>query len=358
MPEPKVKPALILGSGFHRHVLGDQADTERCTSPLCSWDSLLAKLAGHAGIESTCEVMPQTLRWEVLLNRAICKQREGNAHGQGTEHAPQQANEVEGTLRGYVKEIIQQEAREYPASARSSVPLDECWGSIISLNFDAAWMEAHGVKAYLTNSPRKPKPSAVRKQRLHCYKPLPSGKGQRQRRVWFPNGSADWKNTICLGLHDYGSAPHSIRCAFNALKKWERETPDPNETPDSKFQPIVNAMQHRDQTTARCPNQTNELAPLETWVADFLYRPLVFAGVGLSFKETGLWWLLVQRARNVARTSNPRKPAYVLVSGAEEVQRLQHAEPLGIRPIRCDTWHSGWEKVLQCGRKLAAGVAA
>ena len=32
-----------------------------------------------------------------------------------------------------------------------------------------------------------------------------------------------------------------------------------------------------------------------TWVADFLYRPLVIAGVVMSDQESGLWSLLAQR---------------------------------------------------------------
>lgn len=59
-----------------------------------------------------------------------------------------------------------------------------------------------------------------------------------------------------------------------------------------------------------------------------MFRALVFLGVGLSEQETGLWWLLAQRARNMFRlSSTERTPAFVLVH-ADDARRNcweQHA---------------------------------
>jgi len=81
------------------------------------------------------------------------------------------------------------------------------------------------------------------------------------------------------------------------------------------------------------------------WVTPFMLRPLLILGVGLSSEEQGLWWILGQRARNLAKVSN--KPPVRILLNMDLMERTERhfwaAEPLGIRPLWCTDWTEGWE---------------
>lgn len=82
-----------------------------------------------------------------------------------------------------------------------------------------------------------------------------------------------------------------------------------------------------------------------SWVAEVLYRPLYFAGLGLSESESGLWWLLVQRARLLAKLDRNRRPrAFILLNRQQDKDRhaFWRSEPCGIEPLWCDDWDAGW----------------
>ena len=82
-----------------------------------------------------------------------------------------------------------------------------------------------------------------------------------------------------------------------------------------------------------------KLYPPLTWVADFIYRPLFFAGVGLSQDELGMWWLLNQRQRNFARLSHDHvPPVYVLVHASDPRMSFWQSRPFGIEPVVCEHW--------------------
>ena len=88
-----------------------------------------------------------------------------------------------------------------------------------------------------------------------------------------------------------------------------------------------------------------------TWVTEMLYRPVCFAGVGLSDAEFGLWWLMVQRARNLARVSPAhRPPVAILVKDDDARLNFWRTQPCGIKPLICATWDEGWEAVQAWGR--------
>jgi hypothetical protein len=153
-----------------------------------------------------------------------------------------------------------------------------------------------------------------------------------------------------MGLHDYGAAANAIQVAFSHLKKWERE--------------ICVSSRLENQLAACTPALRNAIEgvnnlsafmgepPLPlTWVADFLYRPLVFAGVGMSDQESGLWWLLAQRARDLARTGAPSN-AFILVD-TNDRPAFWRNKPFGLEPIVCSNWDDGWEQVLFKAGELA-----
>ena len=98
-----------------------------------------------------------------------------------------------------------------------------------------------------------------------------------------------------------------------------------------------------------------------TWVAEFLYRPLVFAGVGLTDQESGLWWLLAQRARNLARVRIPASGSVRILMrranggrGDSDREAFWATRPFGIEPVYCDDWDEGWDRIMEMTEKYFA----
>ncbi|WP_200247821.1 hypothetical protein [Lamprobacter modestohalophilus] len=149
-------------------------------------------------------------------------------------------------------------------------------------------------------------------------------------------------------MHDDGSAPASIRSTFNRLKAWERRSLDAID-PRSPvgFSAIVAALRA---ASEQVPNLSAWLGkppmPL-TWIAEFLYRPLYFAGVGLSDQESGLWWLLAQRARNHARVGEAANALVCILLGRDNRPAFWRTRAFGIEPVLCDDWDAGWARLLE-----------
>ena len=325
-----LKPALVLGSGFHRYVLGN--DTER--NPICSWHSLIDAVSERLDVRRPPPAMPPTLRWETMINAAV---RDGfqNRHGQRLATKDKKPSQVEAEARRIVSIVLGETEENYPAGQKSNLPADSRWGCVISLNFDVAWLVSAGLDSSLgpLNAPPSKALTKAEQDRLgRSVEPL-AGK---HARVCFPNGTTLAPNTIRMGLHDYGNAPAGMQHGFSRLKMWESALVGISGARSrTAFQPLASALQ-----AASCGAFDTLDIPM-TWVAEFLYRPLVFFGVGLSEQEIGLWWLLAQRRRNLARVSeSPGVSAQILLRSGDRAD-FWNERPFGVQPIWCTDWESG-----------------
>lgn len=347
-----LKPALTLGSGFHRHVFGDTANS--AVRPLYNWHYLIGQVAASMQVAIPDTVMSTVQRWNTLVLRAA---QEGFRDHAGRRCAPllRQAHFIEKEARRCVAAVLNEAAAQYPQSSRARMPLADCWGAVIYLNFDGAWLP-ESSKLKPRGFEAKNFPITIinhrEKRRLTASVLIPCVDGGAHRRVWFPNGTCAAHETIRMGLHDYGVAAHAvIHGAFSHLKRWEREQSVSGKSPGEQLAACTAALRHASEGV----NDLSELLgvrPLPlTWVADFLYRPLIFAGVGMSDQETGLWWLLAQRARNFARAGAPSN-AFILLD-AYDRPAFWRTRPFGLVPIVCSNWDEGWEKVLTKATELA-----
>jgi hypothetical protein len=350
-----LRPALVLGSGFHRHVFGDGGPSSART--LYDWDHLVSEVSAAMQVAAPSQAMPPVQRWETLLLRAA---REGFRDFKGHWHAPTTtpAYAIEAMARRHVVGVINKASENYPLSARARIPLLPQWGAVISLNFDVAWLGAAGnqrarpARNGTTVSQLLTTHITSRERRRLCERinvvnsSDDSPNTDVQQRVWFPNGNVNDPKSIRMGLHDYGAAPFAIQNAFALLKQWERTSlgTDAGAGPDENFAAIAQALEQPAHAGADKPDTSPLPLPL-TWVADFLYRPLFFAGVGLSVQESGLWWLLAQRARNLAKIGEPAK-TYILVDAASDKMPFWRSRPFGVEAIACGDWDEGWERIL------------
>jgi hypothetical protein len=324
-----LKPCLVIGSGFHRWVLG------KSSTPLTDWHTLIDETASKMRVAVPSRLMPPLLRWEKLIQLAT---KEGYLYGSGQTWVEENQNQpfkVESDAKKVVCAILDEKMGEYPSrSVRSKFPLNETWGSVISLNFDHCWMGALGFGFSEPDKPDNYKAMSHSEfSRLHL-RMFPLNKPDS--RIWFPNGVTKKPVTIRMGLHDYGAKPQSIKQVFRKLKAFERTTYKKSGGNDW--------FKYREELEAA---MNSDALPVATWVSDFLYRPLYFAGVGLSEAETGLWWLLVQRSRNFSRLDIKSVPPTVaLVDAKAENRAFWESRPCDVEPIFCDNWDIGWDVIV------------
>lgn len=291
------------------------------------------------------------LRWETLINRAV---REGYRNRKGAWQIPNHnaAYRVECDAKAVVANLITAASEQYPESTRARIPLDERWGCVISLNFDHAWRLELNRK-HLQASDRLLAGAGLHKinsresHRLNAsVSPFASGISSRLPRLWFPNGSTLQPESIRMGLHDYGSAPAAIRHAFNSLKAWEKRPGAPSAASQAGFTQTAATLRVASEGQNSLDEALSEPPMPLTWVAEFLYRPLVFAGVGLSEQESGLWWLLAQRARNLVRVEAPRNASARILVHRDDRPAFWATRPFGLRAMPCGNWDEGWEQVM------------
>lgn len=376
-----LKPALIIGSGFHRHVFGDGADrgSRAC---LVDWNTLISNTARKMQVAVPSLAQSPVLRWESMIIRAA---RDGYRDYAGTwktageekDFAP--GGRLAGSSRVDATYLIEEDAKKvaacllqeagahYPHSSRAMMPASDRWGCVISLNFDTAWrpnVEHTDFQPCVSSKgPGSPQGSRSVKIRRMSWS---VGQGKKEERpacsrLWFPNGTVLDPATIRMGLRDYGGAPNAIQEAFDSLKAWERKHELTSIPVDQAFKIISRTLTQLSNT---CPHplldeifghhdtEVEPFFPL-TWVAEFLYRPLVFAGVGLSDQESGLWWLLAQRARNLARVTDPTNASVRILmrrsphgKGYPARDSFWATRPFGIEPVYCDDWDEGWERIV------------
>lgn len=322
----KVARALVIGSGFHRFVFGDIGIPARL-EPLVDWHALIDRVALEREVPGPPREMPPVMRWEEIV-RAVAR---------GSENTP--PSRAEKQVRSTTCDVLRHAEDCYPKNERTDIPRDSKWGTVISLNFDLAWCRDEDERDCGNVAGVRP---AVESARLGKHLLFDAGgageqKTDERRAAWFPNGSTRYPNTIRMGLRDYGFQSTAINQAVNLVKRWERRIARRDESPQGKYERVCDVLR----------GDSTEPEPPRTWVTDVMFRPLVFLGVGLSEQETGLWWLLAQRARNMYRLRPAeRTPAFILLHADDPRRSFWEHHPFGITPVFCTSWARGWEKVL------------
>ena len=352
---PKRSVAVVIGTGFHRWVLGPEVN-----SPLCDWPSLLKRVASSLQVAAPDPNPARlALAWETLLLRMVSdgylKPESRGVQGwiQGSKYA---VNYVEKDARKVVCKVLMEAAGGFPIqSRRARFFLDLPVSDVVSLNFDEAWVgsakraasykvQKEDLLGYSEKDEESKKFSKIEFERLYYNRSIADGP-----RVWFPNGHLKSRGTsIRLGTRDFGFQAHALAVAFGRVKDWERTIVGrKNGRIDSRdHAKIINALP---ELTSATDNAANH------WVTPFMLRPLFMLGVGLSAEEQGLWWLLVQRARNRARVQEPSN-VYLLLNRSKSTKEqivFWSQRQMGVEPLWCDSWDAGWELAAQKIQKIA-----
>ena len=319
----KLKPITVLGTGFLHQLLPKIQDLttsqQRKLNPLLNWSSLLNEVALRHSLRDSfnpdlAKCIP-TLQWDEMVRIFSAQSPEKMA-----------CHEAEDKLKKTVIEILkdaQHEAQEHGLldTHKLEVLLDVSGDHLVSLNFDSLLL---GVN--------KSKPVIPDKQNhlLHFK--------QNDKTFWFPHGSIEKKESIRLGLRQYGFMPNSWDEYFRNFKAFERGFTDDNRsslTPE-QFNSLAQSLAN------------GEEVPGKLLVGHLLLAPLIFFGVGLSDAEWGWWWLLNQRARNLAKIDRNLRPPTIIVIEKDDPRRgFWSLCPAGVSPIYVDDWDMGWEMLLE-----------
>lgn len=134
--------------------------------------------------------------------------------------------------------------------------------------------------------------------------------------VWHPHGTILQKDSLRLGLRDYGFQPTLFAGAFECYKAWEKEvlgsTVAKQPRTEKEYLTLLEKAQVMDGELLSAGHKKIKLH--DNWVTCFMLYDVIIIGAGLSADEFGLRWLLVQRHRNFARAKDSKKRPKTLYS--------------------------------------------
>ncbi len=290
----------VLGSGvlvqaFHAGPAGAEK------MPL-DWPALLTTVAEEAGLMRPRELLGRrevpgqgTLLWEAMvLERAAIAPTEGATF----RH--------ELALRRLVARRLVRHPDAAAARARCQPFLERLFAldfdDVVTTNFDD-WLAPRAAAA------RAPRPQ------VHVTR--------GETRIWHPHGHASRPADIVLGARAYGVVIAELAAAFDESVARARRARRPPVKPRS----VVDVV---------------------------LARPLLLAGLSLSREEWTLWWLLVQRARWLARKAE-RPPVFVVArrpaaddpveAHAQFATLHRYATLLELRLLEGSSWRDIWTRL-------------
>ena len=289
-------------------------------------------------------------KWELLLLELGARGQVTSEKEEGRSRYGNSIYLIESEAKKIAAKIlIEEQTLNRNSYTKDLVPRDACWGSVVSLNFDTSWFSTKPPRVM-----RSPQigydsirtPELRRMYGFHLARFLE----RSPIRVWHPNGCVSHPKSLRLGIREFGLQIDSINEAFQRVKAYERRL-----KLTTNFDNIFKTGQSSLDGDAIQFSQTNKSKFPLSWVAEMLYRPVVFAGVGMSSDEIGLWWLMVQRARNWARIPESERPQAGILIGPDTDNRIVDRDfwktnPFGIIPIFCNDWEEGWQMVLKWGQ--------
>ncbi|MFZ5481197.1 MAG: hypothetical protein ACOZNI_30845 [Myxococcota bacterium] len=251
------------------------------------WGALIELVAGEAHAPAIEALDSMTARWEALLRRHAGA-RDEPAHV--VEEALQR--DVCRHLRVFEAEAARRDLyRRFLALG---------FRDVLSLNFDRTLALAGGGRRV-------------------------TGRGSLRRRaesagtrVWYPHGDTLRADTLKLGIRQYGRYLEVLGHRFEAMKLASRHAGDDWH---------ARARTHRDLS----------------WDWLIYTAPVVFLGCSLTADEWPMWWVLHQRARELAR-AREAPPAFVLTCG--EPSHLKGG-PADIVVLEAGTHEEGWERFFE-----------
>lgn len=321
---------LIVGSGFHKQIIG------HCSSPLSCWKSLIIEVAKKRKLSiSHLDLNQPTLAWESMITALVCKDKSRLKN----------ASRSENELRKNAVEIISEETKKHTETYHNHYlgkKLRDFHGHIVNLNFDHLLDQLLGIgksaKAIPSLAKQRKGKEGLKKDSTNLYTRWRSP-GDKNT-VWHPHGTIQRGQSLRLGLRDYGLIPMHYYGAFQSFKAWERSVIASQKTEKAMnhdgYQKILQNLKVMD-----FKGIDNEFPKShDHWVTRFMLSDVMIIGAGISTSEIGLRWLLVQRQRNLTRIHHKERPKTISFLADKNT-------PTDF--LNCDvssSWDQAWSKAI------------
>ena len=310
----------VIGTGLLNQVL-EHSEDQHGTSPLQSWDALLHEVAVRSGIQDAykpalSQNMP-TLQWDELVREAV-------SNGKFVRSASVE----EKILRSTACKILLEASSVATLNQNKLESFLMATGkNIVSLNFDNLLFQGSGLNHVEYDNKVK------NVEHVHH---------KEKKTFWLPHGCVLQPETVKLGQRDYGLLPSNWSVKFNHFKKFEREFCNKGVKGN-----LTITKQMVQDISLEIDKQ--KLCAENVLIGHLLLAPIVFFGVGLGASEWGWWWLMNQRARNLARVSEKDRPSTVIILHCKDPRgEFWKSHPAGITPIFVKDWDEGWQKFINC----------
>ncbi len=324
-----LSPLLVYGTGLTHQLVPAKSDDRAAVprpdglSHLVNWGALLQEVALSEGLAEawTPHLSSRpTLLWDELVRSRVARL--------GDAESPERASKSEQVLRLRVANLLTT-AVDSVAPQVDPEPLHTLLmmtgAHVVSLNFDTL-LVAHEAREHRVLAPKGPDEKI---HRIHVH----------GKTIWYPHGCVLAPRSIRLGLRDYGLQSGQWEHLFRNFKKFERITTGKRDGPLDQecYARLLSALHNQAQTPSDI-----------TLMGHLLLAPMIFFGVGLSDNEWGWWWLMNQRARNLARIAPRHRPATVIVrrSDADDSAFLA-GKPAGLTPLFVSDWSMGWRALME-----------
>jgi hypothetical protein len=159
---------------------------------------------------------------------------------------------------------------------------------------------------------------------------------------WFPHGSVRRADSVKFGLRDYGRLPAQWEIAIGRFKQFERNIAGYRK----KLRSALHLEAYVDLAKSSNVETTTSL------VSYLMCAPLIIYGSAMRQSEWGMWWLLNQRARNLARVPiNKRPETRIVLSTNSKNIGFWMSRPANINPIVVPDWFAGWFEFIEWMRR-------
>jgi len=253
LKQPETKFTIILGSGFHRQALG-------ANSILSNWEKLLKDQDPELTFTGF-----YPLDFEQLIVR-----RTGNQKDE--ESRQKAAGEMEKLISEEIcfdLQCAQEKALKFNKHRYSTGIFNpKKVSDVVSLNFDTTAETLCRIEAKQEASDLKY--SAFKSEKNEELK-IPywevEFKKDEKIRFWYPHGTVYDKETITLGTREYSK----------------------------RFQTIERLRKH---------SKSNDKNKPTSWYHELTHNPILILGAHMSKDEWDIWFALVNRDRNFAKSEN------------------------------------------------------
>jgi hypothetical protein len=295
----------LLGAGIHNLHQATTAEQFEAKRLLSSWGWLLRELGGN-----DVPGLSPTIKWEFM------------ALEDDTESvAP--ASKREKMLRKMIQERVQRAEKIVIDASNSAnenadlkrILLSPMVTDVISLNIDLLIERLASGRMTLPKVVRTDETSIERRREIS------RPNGAEALRVWHPHGDYESAETLSFGLWRYEQLLGPMKKARSSLKESEKK---------DRYDVIRTRV-------AKTPSN---------WVELMMLRPLVIVGTSLNEAEWDIWYALLMRWRNFAKSENRQHelPIYLLRAESETSDpaslRLLHSNRFKI--LSAPDWRTAW----------------